>query len=344
MSAAAHGSTSPGAIGLRQEAVEQWLRTALPDAVSPLSFDLLAGGYSNLTFRVGDRRGRAWVLRRPPAGPVRAGAHSMEREWRIISALQSTPVPVPPAVAFCADPDVTGAEFYVMDHVEGVVVDSAVKAGVLSSDARRRVSSELVATLSHLHEVDPAVVGRRPGDGTSSYVSRQLELWIGQIASGGAPRTREILEVHQLLFEGMPPQRWTSLTHGDFRLGNVLVSTSGAIEAVLDWELWTTGDPLADLGWLAAWWNLDTDDGWAPSRAEGFPQAADLVADYQRLTGRDTSDVAYYVSFALWRLSCISEGVYERYAAGIMGRPPVSLDSLAARPRELAAAARAALR
>lgn len=337
-------STAPEAIGLDQEAVEQWLVTAVPDARPPLSFHVLAGGYSNLTYRVVDQRGRSWVLRRPPTGPLRPGAHSMEREWRILTALQTSAVPVPPTTAFCAEPEVTGAEFYVMDHVDGIVVESEEKAAVLSPEARRRLSDDLVATLVQLHRVDPAVVGRRPSAQPGSYVGRQLELWMRQIDGGGGPRTQEIVEVHHMLNERKPPQRWNTLTHGDYRMGNVLATATGQVAAVLDWELWTVGDPLADLGWLAAWWNLDSDDGWSPGCADGFPAAVELAADYQRLTGCDTSDVPYYVGFALWRLACISEGVYERYAAGMMGRPPTSLDALATRPRDLAAAAREALR
>lgn len=343
MSAHASRASAPGLIGLEQEAVEQWFGNAVPDACPPLSFELLAGGYPNLTYRVVDRRGRSWVLRRPPVGSLRPGAHSMEREWRILTALQTSAVPVPPTAAFCADPSVTGAEFYVMDHVEGVVVDSAERAAALPRDARRGLSEEVVATLAHLHEVDPGLVGRRPDARPESYVSRQLELWMGQVDGAGSPRTKEIAEVHSLLSERRPPEKWSGLTHGDFRLGNMLVTEAGKVEAVLDWELWTVGDPLADLGWLVAWWTLDGDGGWSPGRADGFRSTAELAADYQRLTGRDTSDVHYYIGFALWRLACITEGVYERYAAGMMGHPQTSLDALAARPRELAVAARAAL-
>ncbi|MEU2257771.1 phosphotransferase family protein [Nocardia xishanensis] len=343
MSAYPPRAAGPEVIGLEREAVEKWFGSAVPAASPPLSFELLAGGYSNLTYRVVDQRGRSWVLRRPPVGPLRPGAHSMEREWRILTALQTSAVPVPSTAAFCSDPGVTGAEFYVMDHVEGIVIDSAEKAAALTDDARRRLSDDIVATLVQLHQVDPAVVGRRPGTQSDSYVGKQLELWMRQIDGGGTPRTREIVEVYDILSERRPPQRWTGLTHGDFRLGNMLVSAAGKVEAVLDWELWTVGDPLADLGWLTAWWILDADDGWSPGCADGFPTPAELAADYQRLTGRDTSDVPYYIGFALWRLACISEGVYERYAAGMMGRPQTSLEVLAARPRELAVAARAAL-
>jgi aminoglycoside phosphotransferase (APT) family kinase protein len=331
-------------IGIDRDAIECWFASAVPEARAPLSFELLAGGRSNLTYRVLDRRGRSWVLRRPPTGPLRPGAHSMEREWRILVALQSSPVPVPPTVAFCADPAVTGAEFYVMTLVDGIQVDSAVNAALLGYSARQRLGEESVTTLARLHDVDPAVVGRRADPRADSYVHRQLELWLRQITSRGTPRTPELCEVHGLLSAGEPPQRWTSLTHGDFRLGNMLVSTDGSIEAVLDWELWTVGDPLADLGWLAAWWGLAEDDGWAPIRAEGFPAVAGLAARYQQSTGRDVSDVPYYMSFALWRLACIAEGVYERCSAGMLGTPTTPLDVLAARPRELAEAARAALR
>ncbi|MGV0806595.1 phosphotransferase family protein [Mycolicibacterium setense] len=334
---------SHGAIGIEREAVEQWFGTAVLGAQPPLTFELLAGGYSNLTYRVHDRQGRSWVLRRPPAGPLRPGAHSMEREWRILTALQSSTVPVPPTAAFCADPDVTGAEFYAMGHVDGIVVDSREKAAALPPTARRRLSGEAVRVLVHLHQVNPGAVGRQADARAGAYVIRQLEMWMRQIDSRGSARTPEIVEVHARLRELTPPQRRTALTHGDFRLGNMLVTPLGEIQAVLDWELWTVGDPLADLGWLAAWWTLGEADGWSPEHADGFSTVNELAAEYQRLTSLDTSDLPFYMAFALWRLACIAEGVYERYAAGMMGTPPTPLEVLAARPRELAVAARAAL-
>ncbi|MFV8166150.1 phosphotransferase family protein [Mycobacterium sp. 134] len=332
-------ATSADHIGITAAAVERWFVTTVRDAKPPLSFELLAGGRSNLTYRVTDRTGYSWVLRRPPVGQLRSGAHSMEREWRILTALQSSAVPVPPTVAFCTDTEVTGADFYVMDHVDGIVIDSAESASALTHSARHRLGSDIVATLADLHGIDPGVVSRRRDVPTRSYIGRQLNLWINQV--GNPPR--EIVEVHHILEEAEPPQRWSSIIHGDFRIGNMLVTPTGAIKAVLDWELWTVGDPLADLGWLAAWWALDEDDGWAPRRAASFPTVSELAARYQQLTGRDTSTLPYYVSFALWRLACIAEGIYERYAAGVMGRPSTPLDVLAARPRELASAARAAI-
>ncbi|BDE00630.1 aminoglycoside phosphotransferase [Mycolicibacterium fortuitum subsp. fortuitum DSM 46621 = ATCC 6841 = JCM 6387] len=331
-------------IGIDSDGVERWFAAAVPDALRPLSFELIAGGRSNLTYRVVDSQGHSWVLRRPPVGPLAPGAHSMEREWRILTALQASTVPVPPTTAFCAEPEVTGAEFYVMDHVDGIVVDNAETAAALSHSARHRLGSDIVATLADLHRIDPGVVGRRRAASTRSHVRRQLDFWMGQMTGSGAPRTPEILDVHSLLCQAEPPQRWTSLTHGDFRLGNVLVAAeAGTIAAVLDWELWTVGDPLADLGWLAAWWALEEDDGWVARRAAGFPTVSELAGRYWQLTGRDTSDLPYYMSFALWRLACIAEGVYERYATGKMGRPTTPLAVLAARPRELATAARTAL-
>ena len=330
-------------LGIDGGAIEQWFAVEVPDAVPPLTFDLLAGGRSNLTYRVLDAQGRSWVLRRPPAGPLRPGAHSMDREWRILTALQSSPVPVPRTVAFCTDPDVTGAEFYVMNHVDGIVIDNADSAAALAHSARHRLGCQVVATLADLHHIDPAAVGRQRDARTRSYVARQLDFWMRQIGTGGTQRTPEIVDVHGTLSKNSPRQRWITLTHGDFRLGNLLVSRTGAIKAVLDWELWTVGDPLADLGWLAAWWTISEDDGWVARRAAGFPTVSELGAHYQRLTGRDVSDLPYYVGFALWRLACIAQGVYERYSAGMMGNSPTPLDELAARPRELAVAAMSAL-
>ncbi|MGU3498749.1 phosphotransferase family protein [Mycobacterium sp. C31M] len=332
-------STSADLIGIDPAAVEQWFATTVPDVELPLSFELLAGGRSNLTYRVTDRAGHSRVLRRPPVGPLRTGAHSMEREWRILTALQASAVPVPPTVAFCTDAEVIGADFYVMEHVDGLVIDSAENAHTLTHSARHRLGSDIVTTLADLHRIDPDMVNRRRDAPTRSYIARQLDFWMNQV---GSPPP-EIVEVHRILNKAEPPQRWISLTHGDFRLGNMLVAPTGTIEAVLDWELWTVGDPLADLGWLAAWWTLAEDDGWIPRHAAGFPTVPELAARYEQLTGRDTATLPYYVSFALWRLACIAEGVHERYAAGMMGRPSTPLDVLAARPRELAAAARAAI-
>jgi aminoglycoside phosphotransferase (APT) family kinase protein len=337
-------SAHPQTIGLDLGSLRRWFSTEVPDAEPPLSFNLIAGGHSNLTFRAVDNSGRSWVLRRPPVGPLRPGAHSMEREWRILSALQTSAVPVPPTVAFCADPGVIGAEFYVMDHVDGIVIDSEDRAKALVNSARRHLSDDAVATLAQLHQVDLSAVGRRVGAREESYIGRQLELWMRQMQGEDVARTRDIVEVHQVLSACIPQQQWTGLTHGDFRLGNMLVAPTGAIKAVLDWELWTVGDPLADLGWLAAWWTCEFLEGWSPERSDGFGTAEQLAAEYQARTGRDTSDLPFYMAFALWRLACISEGVYQRYAAGMMGQPTTPLDVLAARPVELASAARDVLR
>lgn len=343
MSVDERGRTASRVAGLEHEAVERWFRRAVPAAVPPLSFELLAGGHSNLTYRVVDRTGRSFVLRRPPVGHVRSGAHSMEREWRILAALQSGNVPVPPTLGFCNDATVTGAEFYVMGHVDGIVIDGAADAAKLTHEGQARISTEAVAALVELHQVDAEVVGRRPDARSQAYVERQLALWLSQVTDGGVVRTPAIVDIHKHLLARMPDQRWTGLTHGDFRLGNMLVTPAGSIQAVIDWELWTVGDPLADLGWLAAWWTLETDDGWSPETTAGFASVGDLAATYQSMTGRDTSDLPYYIGFALWRLACIAEGVHERYAAGMMGHSATPLEVLADKPRKLAEAARAVL-
>lgn len=328
--------------GLDRQRVERWFASMLPELCLPLRFDLIEGGRSNLTYRVTDRDSHAWVLRRPPVGDLPPGAHSMVREWRIITALESTNVPVPAAIAFCDDLSVTGAEFSVMSLVSGDVIDSAERAAALTPEARLRLSDDLVEVLTELHRIDPIVVGAKNTQSREAYLSRQLRMWMAQIDQDSTA-AREIRDVHELLVVKRPPERWTGLTHGDYRPGNVLTAADGTINAVLDWELWSVGDVLADLGWLAAWWTIDDTNGWSPQPGDGFRTTNELVEGYGRLSGHDTSDVDYYIAFALWRLACIGEGVYKRYARGEMGQGHVPLSTLERIPRDLVAAARSAL-
>ncbi|MBV6754889.1 phosphotransferase family protein [Rhodococcus opacus] len=328
--------------GIDESAVTKWVVREIDTADAPLGFDLITGGRSNLTYRVTDGGGRCWVLRRPPAGPVLPSAHDVTREARVLQVLQRTPVPVPTVVAVCADPAVTGAEFYVMDHVEGIVLDSEADAAQLSPTARRAAAGSLVDTLAAIHDVDCAPLEglRRPG----SYVERQLRRWMRQFERSSSRCVPVIGEVHKLLSARVPTERWTGLVHGDYRPGNAIFGGDGHVRAVLDWELCTVGDTLADIGWLTATWQVPDAVGWAPADDSGFGDAADLADRYAQRTGRDLSDLGFYQAFALWRLACIAEGVHSRYAAGSMGEQDVDLDQLARRPAALALAAREALR
>lgn len=304
----------------------EWFRTAVPGvADGPLTVTRISGGHSNLTYRIADATGSAWALRRPPTGMVLATAHDMGREWRFITALADTPVPVAEPVALCTDADVIGAEFYVMGFVEGDVLGDEESGHRLAPDARHAAGLDAIDVLAALHAVDPDEVGladlRRPG----SYLERQLRRWHRQVHASAVPDLDVVDAVHARLAEraaALPPSD-VRIAHGDFRLGNLAVGPDGTVRAVFDWELATLGDPLADLGWIIASWGRPGDRVPAtlsgPSLVDGWADREELVARYAQRSGRDVSDLDFYVAFARWRSACIGAGVYSRYAGGVMG-------------------------
>jgi aminoglycoside phosphotransferase (APT) family kinase protein len=310
--------------GIDVDRVSQWLTSNIDDAMAPFSFDLIAGGRSNLTYKVTDAKGRRFVLRRPPLGHVLATAHDMAREHRIIAAVGRTDVPVPEALGLCTDESVNGANFYVMSWVDGLVLDSADKAVHLPNELRRPAAFHLIDVLAELHAVDVDAVGLGDLARRDGYIERQLKRWSTQWENSKTRELPEIDEVVRRLSAHVPSQQGVVIAHGDFRFGNCLTDVSvGRIAAVLDWELCTLGDPLADLGYLGVYWS----DGSAnalrandPTPAGGFPSYRELVDRYATTTERDVSGVDYYVAFSCWRLAVISEGVYARYLHGAMGR------------------------
>jgi len=310
--------------GIDVDKVSAWLVDNIDGARAPFSFDLIAGGRSNLTYRVTDAEGTRFVLRRPPLGHVLATAHDMAREFRIIAAVGSTKVPVPRALGLCTDESVNGANFYVMGYVDGVVLDSADKAAALPTDLRPAAAHHLIDVLAELHAVDVDAVGLGDLARRDGYIERQLKRWSTQWENSKTRDLPEIDEVVRRLSSHVPRQQGVVIAHGDFRFGNCLTDvSSGRIAAVLDWELCTLGDPLADLGYLGVYWSdgpsnaLRAND---PTPAGGFPPYRDLVERYANNTGRDVSGVDYYVAFSCWRLAVISEGVYARYLHGAMGK------------------------
>lgn len=314
---------SPAAIpGIDRPAVTGWFREHT-DAQGELAFDLIAGGRSNLTFKVTDEAGGTWVLRRPPLGHVLATAHDMAREHRIISALADTDVPVAPVVGLCTDEAVNGAPFYVMDFVDGIVVRDAWVAGELGEDQRAAIGRSVAATLAKIHAVDPDAVGLGDLGRKEGYAARQLKRWNGQFEQAAQREVPEVTAAYQRLLGGIPEQGAPAIVHGDYRLDNCMVDASGEVIAVLDWEICTLGDPLADVGLLMVYWT-EADDPIAalPGAATtlpGFPSRAELVASYQAAGGRPVGDLDYYTAFGYWKLACILEGVYTRYKAGAMG-------------------------
>ena len=334
--------------GLDLEPVSAWLADHVDGVTPPFSARLLAGGRSNLTFMLTDGAGRRLVLRRPPLGHVLESAHDMGREFRIISALQPTDVPVAPAFGFCPDVGVNGAPFYVMGMVDGVVLNGRADGLALAPDSRPAAARSLIESLVALHRVDPDEVclgdlsRRRDG-----YIERQLRRWHKQFHDAKTRDLPIIDEIHATLSARIPPQRWTGIVHGDFRLGNVMLRPDGQVAAVLDWELATLGDTLADVGWLLSYWTQPDEPtrppADAPSAAPGFPDRSTLTDWYGSATGRDLSDLPFYVAFARWRLACIGEGVLARYRAGVMGDEESDLDVMAETVVENAEEARAAL-
>ena len=319
--------------GLDVGSVGRWIEANVAGTRGPFSATLIGGGRSNLTYAVTGADGRRLVVRRPPLGRVLATAHDVGREFRIIAALGPTPVPVPAALALCTDESVNGTPFYVMEFVDGVVLDRPEKVDLLDPPTRGRASENLIDTLAELHAVDIDAVGLGDLAKRDGYIERQLRRWRRQWADSKTRELPAIDEVAERLSGQIPPQHEVAIAHGDYRFGNCLTDpVTGRINAVLDWELCTLGDPLADVGYFGVYW-ADPGAGSRrpndPSGAEGFPTYADLLDRYARRTGRDLSGIDYYVAFQSWRLAVISEGVYARFLHGAMGDQGVGADELA---------------
>ncbi|SNS85134.1 phosphotransferase family protein [Rhodococcoides kyotonense] len=310
--------------GVDESAVSEWIGSLGIGAVSPLNFQRIGNGQSNLTFAVSDASGSRWVLRRPPLGTLLASAHDVVREYRILSALQNTAVPVPKMLALSENPAVSDVPLVLMSHVDGVVIDSVAVANTTDTDVRRAVGLGMADALAEIHRVDLESVGLLDLASHKPYAQRQLKRWTTQWEH---TKTRDVSAIDSLarrLAANAPEQHELSLVHGDFHLNNVITSrTDGSIVAVVDWELCTLGDPLADLGGLLAYWPEAGDDVAGPFMAStlpGFPTRAELVAEYARSTGRDVSAADYWQVLALWKLAIIAEGVMRRAEADARNR------------------------
>lgn len=319
------GTDSPP--GIDKANVSAWFKDHIPGAEPPLHFALVAGGRSNLTFEVTDSLNHRYVLRRPPTGHILPTAHDMKREYRIISALGPAGVPAPPALGLCEDDAVNGASFYVMGFVDGIIArTSEIVEQQLTPESRRRVGESLVDTLAQIHAVDPASVGLGDLGRTEGYIARQLKRWYSNYQaaneSRGGTMLPDVTEVHDFLSSRIPDQGPAAIVHGDYRLDNCIVSPAGDVIAVLDWELCTLGDPMADVGQLLVYWPEPGERsalGASPTTAPGFITRDEVKERYSAASGRDVSEVEFYIAFAYWKLACILEGVYARYVGGAMG-------------------------
>jgi len=309
-----------GLPGVDFVALTKWLDSEHPGLrAGPVSGELIAGGKSNLTYRITDGAS-VWALRRPPLAHVLPSAHDMGREFRVISALGGTDVPVARAIALCPDPEVLGAPFYLMSFVAGVVFDQAERLAALSPELATRACEELVDTLLELHSIDPASVGLADFGRPDGYLARQVKRWHAQWrASETSPRP-ELDELVERLTATMPAQGAPAIVHGDYRLTNVIYRTDvSGIAAVVDWEMATLGDPLADVGLLAVYHRLAAvSDGVMPAMSpdNGFLSAEQMAARYADTAGRDLSQLDWYIAFGYYKLAVISEGIHYRYLQG----------------------------
>jgi aminoglycoside phosphotransferase (APT) family kinase protein len=335
------GETNPA---IDDVAIAAWLGERA-DVQGPLTFDLVAGGRSNMTFVVTDTGGQRFVLRRPPMGPLLPSAHDMGREHRLMHALRDSDVPVPRMIGLCQDESVNGRDFYMMEFLDGTVVRDIEVGREFDEASRAKMCLSLVDTLCALHRVDIDKVGLGNLAKREGYIERQIRRWSGQWEQSKTRDLPVIDEVASLLVSRLPAQARTTIAHGDYRLSNCMMDSSGAVMAVLDWELCTLGDPMADLAQLLGYWH-DPDEEELAGDAEttslpGFVTAGQLSDRYANEMNVDLDLINYYRAFAHWRLACIGEGVYARYAGGQQGEQEEELDLDAMRDTVVSRAERA---
>ncbi len=326
--------------GLDLAALADHLQRTVPGLLAgPLSGRLIAGGRSNLTYLVGDGVG-SWVVRRPPLGHVLETAHDMAREHRVMAALRDSAVPVPEMVALCRDPDVLGAPFYVMAFVDGTVFRTREEMEQVRPADAEAIADGLVDTLARLHAVAPDEVGLADLGRPDGYLERQVRRWGKQLESS---RSREVSGLEELgarLARAVPQSGRATLVHGDYKLDNVVVDPArpGRVLAVLDWEMATLGDPLADLVNVVLWWDgvRDTEGtpfAAVPAEVAGFPPSSRLLDRYARATGADLTSLSWYLGLACYKLAAIFEGMYYRDQRGLT--VGAGFDRLAGLPPEL---------
>jgi aminoglycoside phosphotransferase (APT) family kinase protein len=294
----------------------------VPDALdAPLRAELIAGGRSNLTYSISDGE-HTWVLRRPPLGHVLPTAHDMAREYRVLSALGGTGVPVPETYALCQDDEVNGAPFYVMEKVDGVIYRDGASLSELDPATAARVSEELVDVLARIHTVDYDAVGLGDFGHPDGFLERQIRRWGQQWERSQTRELPGVDEIARRLRAALPESGPPTIVHGDYRLDNTMMALDdpGRIVAVLDWEMSTLGDPLADLGlFLLYWGNAGAQiiaTGSAIDAQAGFLTADEVVERYARESGRAVDALDWYVVFAYYKLAIIVEGIHARFRMG----------------------------
>ena len=318
-------SSSTDIAGIDVAPVTAWLTGNIADSEPPFTFDLIAAGGSNLTFRLTDSGGRQWALRRPPVGSALATAHDMGREWRIMAALgEASDVPVPEMVAFCNDHTVNGDDFYVMSFVEGRILRDQDSAADMTPEQAEIATQSLLDVQIAFHTLDLDEVGLGDLGRREDYVGRQLKRWRRQVEAAGVREVPLLIELHERLSEAKPTETASpALAHGDYRFDNTVLDDQWKIAAVLDWELCTTGNPIADFAWSLQYWADPGDDMSfltdPPTLQDCFVRRQEVADRYAAQSGFDLSDLPYYAVFSWWKQACIVEGAYARRLQGMTG-------------------------
>ncbi|MFE6806585.1 phosphotransferase family protein [Streptomyces sp. NPDC057681] len=308
-------------VGVDVSALQRYFERHVPQCAGPLGIELLHGGRSNLTYRVTDRTHR-WVLRRPPLGVLTPTAHDMDREYRVVAALGGTGVPVAGAVLSCTDPGVIGAPFCVVDFVEGEVLRDGDEVAALPSADVRGCADALVDALVALHAVDAAAVGLGDFGRPDGYLERQVRRWRGQWDKVATRALPDLDALHGRLARTVPASGAPAIVHGDYRLDNTILAPGdfGRIAAIVDWEMATLGDPLADLGMLLMYWDPTCEPvlgaRHVPTAHPAFPVGHELAERYAARSGRDITALPFYQALACFKLAVIAEGIHARYLAG----------------------------
>jgi aminoglycoside phosphotransferase (APT) family kinase protein len=316
------GQRVPGVPGIENPlALAKWMAGAgLTELGELRGVELIAGGRSNLTYRLDLDAGKI-VLRRPPLGHVLPTAHDMSREYRVLTALSGTAVPVPQPLATCQDADVIGAPFYLMQFVDGVVLRTTQDGASLSPQQCAELSKLLAEMMATIHGVDIEAAGLSDFGRPAGYLARQLSRWQRQRELSNTRELPGYEELVQRLTALLPDSAEGTLVHGDFRLDNTLIrlAAPAQVAAVVDWEMSTLGDPLVDLGLTLSYWSEgaagipEVSVGATITTLPGFWTRDQFAARYAELTGRDVSAIGYYIAFGYFKLAIVLEGIHARF-------------------------------
>ncbi len=308
---------------LVREPLEEFL-DAHGIGVGRLEAERIGDGHSNITFLV-ERGDARVVLRRPPRPPLPPSAHDVLREARLLRSLEGTPVRVPRVLAVGDDEAILGVPFYVMEEIHGSVLATEIPPGLDTPDERRRTAEELVDALVEVHSVDWRACGLEGYGKPTGYLERQLRRFGGLWEHNKTRELPVVEEVGEWLARNRPESPESTIVHGDYRLGNVMMADTAPAElvAIFDWELSTIGDPLADVGYLTVTW-VEHDDPQdtmfanlgAVTRREGFLTREGLIARYEERSGRSVAALNWYQALALWKAAVFMEGNYKRFQAG----------------------------